>query len=365
MVTSPSYSTTAPSGVARAPGGLRPVTGAGGLTWDDLVKKAQRRIAERIDPARNKHKPISILKTESKRAVEQFFEAEFPYVPKEDRAKLCDDVLSDAIGLGPLEELFRDDSVQEILILGPNSVIVRKDDNWTPASVFFRDDVHVRTVILRTVDQGEPFHPGQPFKSGFDVKLPNGFRAIGILPPEVMGVLPTVAFVRWAKLQSNVIAVPGPRVVPPGSPLQSPMANSGILSTPAPRGSGNISTPAPRAVYSTSRSGAGLLGGSPVITESGVKSGVVTTPAPRTVPEGPNSGIFGNDPYSKIRGKITQRLITKIASAGIYDLAQIPKGELKRLVTAMVDEANVNDKLNLDSTESARLILEIIAGMQV
>jgi hypothetical protein len=366
MATPPTNPAPALSGPVRAADGKRAVAGAGGLTWDDLVKKAQRRIAERIDPVRNKHKPLSILRQEAKRAVEQYFETEFPYVPKDDRAKLTDDVLSDALGLGPLEELFRDESVKEILLLGPSSVIVRKDENWTPASVFFRDREHLRTVVLRTVDQGEPFHPGQTFKSGVDVKLPNGFRVVGIVPPEVMDVMPTVAFVRWASPASGVVATPGPRGAATGSTMQSPTGSS-VLSSPVARGGSGVSmTPGPRQVaYATSRSGAGLLGGSPTVTESSAAaSSVLATPAPRGE-SGPNSGIFGNDPYAKMRGKITQRLITKIAAAGIYDLAQIPKAELKRIVTAMVDEANANDKLNLDATESGRLTLEIIAGMQV
>ena len=92
----------------------------------------------------------------------------------------------------------------------------------------------------------------------------------------------------------------------------------------------------------------------------------MATPAPRnTVDAGPNSGIFGNDPYSKMRGRITQRLITKIAAAGVFDIQQIPKGEMQRIVSTMVEEANANDKLNLDPTEASRMILEILTAMQV
>jgi hypothetical protein len=112
----------------------------------------------------------------------------------------------------------------------------------------------------------------------------------------------------------------------------------------------------------------GLLGGSKAVSDSNANSPVHATPAARTSAigvDGPASGIFGNDPYAKMRGKITQRLITKIASAGIYDLSQIPKHELKKIVATMVDEANANDRLNLDASESARLTLEIISGMQV
>lgn len=345
------------------------VTGSGGLSWDELRRKATRRIAERVDPARNRHKPLSILRQESKRAIDLFFEAEFPYIPKDDRVKLTDEVLSEAVGLGPLEELFRDDAVREILILGPSQVIVCKDDNWVPTSVFFRDVAHVRQVLLRTVEQGEPIHPGQTLKACVDVKLANGFRAVGIIPPDVMETLPLIAFVRWFGSSTGVTTASESRTANPGTPNPSSQPTA-ILTTPAPRGgSGLISTPAPRsAAYATSRSGVGLLGGSKAVSDSNANSPVHATPAARTSAigvDGPASGIFGNDPYAKMRGKITQRLITKIASAGIYDLSQIPKHELKKIVATMVDEANANDRLNLDASESARLTLEIISGMQV
>ena len=102
------------------------VTGTGGVTWDELRKKAHARLVERVDPVRNKHKPISILRQESRRTLEQFLEAEYPYVVKDDRGKLVDEVLGEAVGLGPLEELFRDETVFEILVLAPNQIIARR-----------------------------------------------------------------------------------------------------------------------------------------------------------------------------------------------------------------------------------------------
>ena len=352
--------------------GRSAVAGTGGVSWDDLRKKAHARLVERVDPVRNKHKPISILRQESRRTLEQFLEAEYPYVVKDDRGKLVDEVLGEAVGLGPLEELFRDETVLEILVLAPNQIIARRGVNWLPASVAFRDANHLRTILTRTLEQGESVLVGTDAKSAFDVKLPNGFRAIAVIPPAVMDLIPLVAFTRTTAITgSAVVATPNPRTAGVGNPMQSPLSGSHVFATPAPRGaSAIVTTPGPRSgpnLTTGPRSGAGLLAGSVFANDSiGSSSGIMATPAPRNpVEAGPNSGIFGNDPYSKMRGRITQRLITKIAAAGVYDIQQIPKGEMQRIVSTMVEEANANDKLNLDATEASRMILEILTAMQV
>lgn len=351
------------------PSGRFVVSAAGGLTWDELRKRAHGRLTERVDPARNKHKPLSILRQESRRTLEQYLDAEFPYLAIPERVRLIDDVLNEAVGLGPLEELFRDDAVREILILAPNQVIVRRGDNWLPTSVTFRDPTHLRATIARMVEQGEPVIPGES-KAAVDVRLANGFRAVTVLPPEVMGVEPVVAFARAVPAgASSVVNTPAPRGGS-GNPYQTPSSGSGIIMTPAPRGgSGLIATPAPRSTAGLlgtagPRSGAGLLGGSVVAGDAIPSSSVIATPGPRRTTDGPAS-VVGSDPYAKIRGRITQRLIAKIASAGIYDIQQIPKAEMQRIVSSMVEEANLTDRLNLDPSEASRLALEILTGMQV
>ena len=360
---------TRPPGVNSV--GRVPVAGAGSHSWDDLRKKAHSRLVERVDPARNKHKPISILRQESRRTLDQYFEAEFPYVLKEERAKLIEEVLGEAVGLGLLEELFRDEAVQEILILAHNQIITRRGEQWLPSSITFRDAAHFRTILTRTIEQGESLLIASNANASFDVRLPNGFRVVAVIPPAVMDLNPMVAFTKCpVPSGSHVVAVPGPRMGGGGSPHQSPTTSSSLLSSPTPKwGSAVVTTPGPRSstnLTSSPRSGVGLFGGQGSATESvHPSSAILSTPAPRKpADQGPNSGIYGNDPYSKIRGRITQRLISKIASAGVYDIQQIPKAEMQRIVSTMVEEANARENLGLSAAEQGRLTLEILTAMQ-
>jgi pilus assembly protein CpaF len=361
--------TNAPSIAAVPPvSGRFVVSAAGGLTWDELRKRAHARLAERVDPVRNKHKPISILRQESRRTLEQYLDAEFPYLSIPERVRLIDDVLGEAIGLGPLEELFRDDAVREVLVLAPNQIIARRGETWLPTSLSFRDAAHLRATVARAIEQGEPVVPGES-RAAIDVRLANGFRAVTVLPPDILDVEPVIAFARLAPAgASSVISTPTPRAGG-GSAYQSPTAGSGVVPTAAPRGgSGLVGTPAPRSATgllagSGPRSGTGLLGGPSSTGNAIPSSSLIGTPAPRRPSDGPVSGV-GTDPYAKIRGRITQRLIAKIAAAGIYDIQQIPKSEMQRIVLTMVEEANATDRLGLGAAEASRLTLEILTGMQ-
>src|SRR5579883_2883836 len=90
---------------ARGPAG-RP--GPGGPTADDLRKRAHARLAERVDIGRSRHKPVSLLRQEARRVLDLFLDIEVPGWPKPDRDRFVEEVIGEVLGLGPLDELFRD-----------------------------------------------------------------------------------------------------------------------------------------------------------------------------------------------------------------------------------------------------------------
>lgn len=290
----------------------RQLPGASGPGLDELRKKAHARLAERVDPARARFKPLSLLRQEARRALETFFDQDFSRIPKADRDRTIEDVVCEAYG--PLEELFRDETVKEFLVLTAKSVIVRKNDVWTPASIFFRDDAQMRRTVVRLAEQGERTSIGPAAEAAWEVRLANGFRMTAVLPPEVMDTPPMAVFVRL-----TASAAPAPA---PAEGL------SKINATPAPR------TPRPG-------------------------SGVVGTPAPALG----LSGTHKPDPLSRYRQRVTSTLVSKLAAAGVFDVAAIPGGELHRIVAAVVADTNVIDRLGLSESDCDRLTLEILSGM--
>src|SRR5436305_14027766 len=77
----------------------------------DVRRRAHARLAEKIDPVRCRHKPLSILRAEARRIVETLLDSDAPSLSGAERERLIEDVLAESIGLGPLEELFRADRV--------------------------------------------------------------------------------------------------------------------------------------------------------------------------------------------------------------------------------------------------------------
>ena len=337
-------------------------------TPTDPRKKAHARLAERIDLARNRHKPLSILRAEGKRTLEQFFDQEGTALTRSDRDKLIEDVLAESAGFGPLEELFRDDAVKEILIVNAATVLGRKGDGWLPVGGRFRDDEQLRAVLARWAEVGEPYVGGGGF-GGFDVRLANGFRAVATLPPAVLEVAPQVWLARAAPAPQSAAPPPAPLVNGNGNAhgfATGPVSgvHRGVMTTPAPRGSGVIASPSSRQSLNS------------VSSADKPDSGVISLDSLTAAPtySGSQSGRLGrspdaasvtmSDPVAKLRQRITGIIITKFAAAGMYDLNALPIAELARIILAQVAEIVAAERLPYDDAGIRRLSAEIVASVK-
>lgn len=298
-----------------------PVPAARG-NLEDLRRRASLRLADRIDFAKTKHKPISLVRAEAKRVIEQFLDVEAPTMPAADREKVVWDVIGESVGLGPLEELFRDESVAEFMTLGPNLVIARKGTAWLPTSVRFADAGHYARTLAKLAEQGEKTYPGPQPTGGLDVKLSNGFRVTAVLPPAVIEHPPAAVFLRCPlPTKSGTVPTPTARPVPKD---QSGTISFNATLSPAAGGS------------NTDR-----MSGS--ISASG---------AQRTT-----------DPLERLLERTRLRMIERLAAAGIYDISAVPTEELQKVIAVQVAETAVAEKIPVDPPTLDRLTLEILDGM--
>jgi hypothetical protein len=323
----------------------------------DLPRRAHALLAERFPLMRVKHKPLSILRQEGRRALEQFLDSLVPPPQKADRDKLVEDVLGEAAGFGPLEELFRDETIKEVMVMAAAQVIARKDAGWVPTSVRFRDPAHHRSYLRRVAETGEPLVPGGvSTDSAFDVRLPNGFRVVGVFPPDVLDQPPLATFVR-GQLPAHLTGSGSSPALPALDATASPSGSqSGRVS-----GSSVIRTPAPRPQPAE-----------PPLTNPPAASGSFTRPegvkpTPLPVPEAPvTEFVYGSpaDPKERLRRRVSERIIRKCAAAGVYDLSDIPAAELQRVILAHVEELNGEERRKLTEHEVQILALEIFTGMR-
>ena len=71
----------------------------------------------------------------------------------------------------------------------------------------------------------------------------------------------------------------------------------------------------------------------------------------------------GFDPLARLRTRVTERLIARCAAVGMYDINQIPTGELRRILTVHIAEVATGEKLRLDENEQERIALQILVAM--
>src|SRR5947208_5105829 len=145
---------------------------------DELAEALRARLIEsaRADSVRGAALAVGLQEE-----VRSLVDREAAVLDEPDRRELCERVLRLATGLGPLEPLLADPSVDEVMVNGPDSVWVERHGRLEPADVQFAaeaDLLHAIERILaplgRRVDEASPL---------CDARLPDGSRVNVVIPP--------------------------------------------------------------------------------------------------------------------------------------------------------------------------------------
>jgi pilus assembly protein CpaF len=98
-----------------------------------------------------------------------------------ERDRLAQEVLDEVFGLGPLEPLLQDASVNDILVNTFNAVYVERRGVLEKTNVVFQDDQHLMHVIDKIVSAvGRRVDESSPM---VDARLKDGSRVNAIIPP--------------------------------------------------------------------------------------------------------------------------------------------------------------------------------------
>lgn len=90
-------------------------------------------------------------------------------------------LLNDMLGLGPLEPLLADESINDIMVNGPKQVYVERRGKLELTNITFRDDAHVMNIATRIVTRiGRRIDETSPL---VDARLEDGSRVNIIGPP--------------------------------------------------------------------------------------------------------------------------------------------------------------------------------------
>jgi pilus assembly protein CpaF len=99
----------------------------------------------------------------------------------EELADLRQDIVDEALGLGPLEDLLKDDSITEIMVNGPQTIYVERSGMIEPTNKHFSDSEQLRLIIERIITPlGRRIDESSPM---VDARLPDGSRVNAIIEP--------------------------------------------------------------------------------------------------------------------------------------------------------------------------------------
>ncbi len=98
-----------------------------------------------------------------------------------EKQQICDEVLDEVFGLGPLEPLLQDSSISDILVNTHSQVYVERKGLLELTSVRFRDEAHLLRIIDKIVSQvGRRVDESTPM---VDARLLDGSRVNAIIKP--------------------------------------------------------------------------------------------------------------------------------------------------------------------------------------
>ena len=121
------------------------------------------------------------LRTEIRGVVQQMLTEEKRLLTGAQTDQLVEDVLDELLGLGPLEPLLKDDTVNDILINTHATVYVERAGRLELTDVRFQDTRHLVRIINKIVSAvGRRIDESQPM---VDARLADGSRVNAIIPP--------------------------------------------------------------------------------------------------------------------------------------------------------------------------------------
>ena len=125
--------------------------------------------------------PRENLRVEIRTVVGQLLQQEKRLLTPSQTEQLTEDVLDELLGLGPLEPLLKDNTINDILINTHNSVYVERNGRLEKTQVHFQDSRHLIRIINKIVAAvGRRVDESQPM---VDARLADGSRVNAVIPP--------------------------------------------------------------------------------------------------------------------------------------------------------------------------------------
>jgi pilus assembly protein CpaF len=147
----------------------------------DIKLKLHAQLIEELDLSKLEKLGDAELRRQVLSLVGDFARAERLVLNTTELEALGLSVLDEMTGLGPIEPLLKDDSINDILINGPYQVYVERRGELEITPIKFRDNDHLLRIVNRIVaGVGRRIDESQPM---VDARLPDGSRVNAAIAP--------------------------------------------------------------------------------------------------------------------------------------------------------------------------------------
>lgn len=154
--------------------------------WNSLKLRVHKELVEKIDFKKesNNAAGLKALREKCRTAVVDILNQEdtASVAPtRDDLQQLVKEILDEALGFGPLEDLLADDAVTEIMVNSATQIYMEKGGKPQLSKVLFSSNQQLMNVIERIVmPLGRRIDEKSPY---VDARLPDGSRVHAIIPP--------------------------------------------------------------------------------------------------------------------------------------------------------------------------------------
>ena len=149
--------------------------------YQELKGRLHHRVIEMLDLTAINSMSQEAVTGQLTKLIEQLLQQESVPLNQRERTQLAQDILHEVLGLGPLEPLLADQTVNDILVNGYKQVFVERYGRLELTSVRFKDDAHLKKIIERIVARvGRRIDESVPM---VDARLADGSRVNAIISP--------------------------------------------------------------------------------------------------------------------------------------------------------------------------------------
>ncbi|HHI70243.1 MAG TPA: CpaF family protein, partial [Rhodobacteraceae bacterium] len=147
----------------------------------EIRTELHKELLDSLNLAALENAPEADLRSEINAIVSEALEDMNVVLNRDERNHLNQELYDEVTGLGPIEPLLKDDTVNDILINGPQQIFIERAGKLELSDITFKDEKHLMRIIDKIVSAvGRRVDESNPY---VDARLADGSRFNAMVPP--------------------------------------------------------------------------------------------------------------------------------------------------------------------------------------